>query len=130
MCEILPISPSTYYNNKTRAPSIRELRDQELEREIKRIYEDNQCVYGARKIYRQLKREGNKVARCTVERLLRKMGISGINRGKKKRTTFSTNTPFSKDLVKREFKVTDPIVSGCPILPMYVLTRVLSTWPS
>ena len=95
-------------DNKNRAPSTRELRDQELQIQIKRIYEDNQCVYGVRKIYRQLRREGSKVARCTVERLMRRVGIFSINRGKKNRTTFSVNAPCSKDLVNRKFTVNAP----------------------
>jgi len=109
MCKILPIAPSTYYDIKTRPPSARELRDLKLEKEILRVYEENKSVYGVYKVYRQLKKEGIKIARCTVKRLMRKLGISGVLRGKDKKTTIpSTNTSCSHDLVKRDFKPTFP----------------------
>ena len=63
ICEVLPIAPSTYYAAKTQPPSARRLRDQELEREIRRVFNENYSVYGARKVWRQLHREGHRVER-------------------------------------------------------------------
>jgi putative transposase len=87
ICAELPIAPSTCYEQQQRESdpercSARAKRDAELEVEVLRVYVDNFCVYGARKIWRQLKREGFEVARCTVERLMRKLGIRGVVRGK------------------------------------------------
>ncbi|GIU97416.1 MAG: hypothetical protein KatS3mg013_1219 [Actinomycetota bacterium] len=70
ICEVLPIAPSTYYGAERRPPSARALRDEELKREILRVHRANFGVYGARKVWRQLNREGIAVARCTVERLI------------------------------------------------------------
>jgi len=109
MCKLLPIASSTYYDTKTRPPSVRALADKEIERDILRIYEDNHFVYGVYKIYRQIKREGKKVARCTVQRLMRKMGLSGIKRGKPKKTTLPAPSAVRPlDLVKRDFKPLAP----------------------
>ena len=66
ICQVLPIAPSTYYDAKSRLPSARALRDEELKVEIRRVYEENFGVYGVRKVWRQLHREGVAVARCTV----------------------------------------------------------------
>ena len=82
ICAVLPIAPSTYYEHQARQsdPSrlpARVRRDGMLCVEIKRVWEENHSVYGARKVWRQLKREGIDVARCTVERLMRKLGIQG-----------------------------------------------------
>ena len=82
MCVVLPIAPSTYYAAVSRPPSARTLRDQELKPEILRVYEENQSVYGPRKVWRQLTRESFTVARCTVERLMRALGLKGEVRGK------------------------------------------------
>jgi putative transposase len=71
------IAPSTYYAARTRPPSARAVRDQELLAEIRRVHRDNYGVYGARKVWRQLHREGMPVARCTVERLMRADGLAG-----------------------------------------------------
>src|SRR5680860_1146632 len=71
ICAMLPIAPSTYYAAKARPPSARQLRDEELTPEIIRVYEENQSVYGPRKVWRELGRQGFQVARCTVERLMR-----------------------------------------------------------
>ena len=75
ICELLPIAPSTYYAAKTRLPSPRTLRDAQLVTEIKRAYEASRRRYGPRKVWRQLKREGISVTRCTVERLMRAEGL-------------------------------------------------------
>jgi putative transposase len=109
MCRELPIAPSTYYATRSRPPSARTLRDQQLEGEIRRVFDDNYQVYGPRKVWRQLRREGYRVARCTVERLMRKMGLRGAVRGKTWKTTFpDLASPRPADLVDRTFTVTAP----------------------
>jgi putative transposase len=109
MCAVLPIAPSTYYAVKSRPLSERALADQDLETEIKRIYADNYGVYGVRKIWKQLRREGKPVARCTVARLMRKLGLKGVIRGKTWKTTKpDTSAPRPADLVDRQFNVTAP----------------------
>ncbi len=90
-CAVLEISPSTYYAARKRAeePSARDARDEEMKKEIMRVWKDKgRRVYGARKVWRQLRREGIDVARCTVERLMRELGIAGAAARKKRpRTT-------------------------------------------
>src|SRR5690606_4768637 len=81
------IAPSTYYAAKSRQPSARVVRDEQLKAEIMRVWKDNFEVYGAYKVWRELGRQGIAVARCTVERLMRQLGIAGVRRGKKIRTT-------------------------------------------
>jgi putative transposase len=109
VCEVLPIAPSTYYAARTRPPSLRALRDAELEQEIRRIYKVNFGVYGARKVWRQLKREGRQVARCTVERLMRERGLRGAVRGRAWKTTFpDLSAPRPADHVERQFCVPAP----------------------
>ena len=100
ICRVLPIAPSTYYEMKARQrdPSRqppRAIRDEQLKPEIRRVWEENYRVYGARKVWKQLHREGIKVARCTVARLMREMGIRGVTRGK----TVTTTLPASSDVV-------------------------------
>jgi transposase InsO family protein len=94
ICAELPIAPSTYYEQKVREadperrpPRLR--RDEMLEAEIRRVWEENFRVYGARKVWRQLNRDGIEVARCTVERLMRQMGLKGVVRGRRCRTTIA-----------------------------------------
>jgi putative transposase len=109
ICKVLPIAPSTYYAACRRPPSDRRRRDQELKVEIRRVYDDNVGVYGARKVWRQLHREGISVARCTVERLMGELGLQGMRRGKPRRTT--TPDPAATrpaDLVDRDFSATRP----------------------
>jgi len=114
MCDTLQIAPSTYYDFKAKKnnPERRSEREQsdELYRvEIKRVWEDNFQVYGARKVWHQLKREGFTIARCTVERLMRCMGLQGAVRGKVKRTTIpSKENHEPADLVHRNFQATKP----------------------
>jgi putative transposase len=109
MCEVLPIAPSTYYATMSRPPSARALSDRKLSEEIKRIYDANYEVYGARKIWRQLRRDGKPVARCTVERLMRKAGLRGVVRGKTwKITKPDTSASRPADLVDRQFTVPAP----------------------
>ena len=109
MCAQLPIAPSTYYAAKSRPPSARQLRDEELKPEIIRVYEANQSVYGPRKVWRELRRQGFTVARCTVERLMRALGLKGEVRGKTWKTTFpDLSAPRPFDLVERDFAVSAP----------------------
>jgi len=109
ICRELPIAPSTYYDAKSRPPSARAVRDEELRAEIERVHAGNFGVYGARKVFRQLKREGIDVARCTVERLMRELGLEGVRRGKKKRTTIpDSEAPQPADLVNRDFTAASP----------------------
>ncbi len=109
ICGHLPIAPSTYYDAKARPPSHRSIRDEELKREITRVHAANFGVYGARKVWHQLNREGIVVARCTVQRLMRELGLHGARRGKFKRTTTPDEraTPPA-DLVNRDFSATRP----------------------
>ncbi len=114
ICAVLPIAPSTYYEHKAReaAPERqpeRVQRDRMLRGEIRRVWEENFRVYGARKVWRQLNREGIPVARCTVERLMRAMGLQGVVRGRRCRTTISDEAADRPlDWVKRQFTATRP----------------------
>jgi putative transposase len=109
ICECLPIAPSTYYATKSRPLSARALSDQQLIVEIRRVFEANYRVYGPRKVWRQLHREGHPVARCTVERLMRQEGLKGAVRGRTWRTTFSDSSAARPaDLVEREFTASAP----------------------
>jgi transposase InsO family protein len=113
---VLPIAPSTYHAHAAlRADPARAAgrarRDAELRAEIRRVHETNFGVYGARKVWRQLGREGIAVARCTVERLMRGMGLRGVVRGRETRTTASNPaTPCPADLVNRQFRAAAPNV--------------------
>jgi transposase InsO family protein len=114
ICTVLPIAPSTYYEHKARQADPGRLperakRDAVLRPEVQRIWDDNHKVYGARKVWRQLHREGIEVARCTVERLMRDMGLQGVVRGKKcKTTTADEASARPADLVKRQFTASRP----------------------
>ena len=109
ICQKLPIAPSTYYDARQRPPSKRKLRDEKLKVEIGRVHAANFGVYGARKVWRQLNREGIPVARCTVERLMRDMGLEGVRRGKKRRTTVADDVALRPaDLVERNFAAQRP----------------------
>jgi transposase InsO family protein len=109
ICRVLEASPSTYYARKTRLPSARSVRDQQLMAQIRQVHAANYGVYGARKIWRQLNRQGVVVARCTVERLMRQAGITGLVRGAKRRTTVpDPAVPKPPDLVKRAFVAARP----------------------
>src|SRR5690606_15322356 len=114
ICAELPIAPSTYYEHKAReadprrAPA-RVRRDAELSRAIRRVWEENFRAYGARKVWRALKREQMAVARCTVERLMRREGLRGIVRGRKTRTTLPAETAsMPLDRVQRRFEAARP----------------------
>jgi transposase InsO family protein len=109
ICRVLPIAPSTYYQHRRRRPSARAVRDAVLKAEIARVHADNFGVYGARKVWRQLRREGISVARCTVERLMRELHLEGVRRGKPRRTTTpGTAAAGPADLVKRDFSAGRP----------------------
>jgi putative transposase len=109
ICDVLGWNVSTYYAHKARPPSNRALRDEQLKTEIRRVFTENFEVYGARKIWRQLNREGIAVARCTVERLMREMGIRGAIRGKPYKTTRAgVSAPALPDLVDRDFTAGRP----------------------
>ena len=100
----MPIAPSTYYDQINRQPSPRQVRDETLKAQITRVHTDNYGVYGARKVWLALNREGIAVARCTVERLMAELGLTGAVRGKTKRTTIADPTaPRPADLVQRRF---------------------------
>jgi transposase InsO family protein len=111
---VLPIAPSTYREHAarradpSRAP-VRERRDAGLRGDIRRVFEANFEVYGVRKVWRQMKREGIDVARCTVARLMRQMGLKGAVRGRTVRTTVShPAAPCPLDRVNRQFKARCP----------------------
>ena len=114
ICSVLPIAPSTYYEQKACQAdpsrlSDRARRDAALMVEIERVFNENRQVYGARKVWRQLNREGFPVARCTVERLMRQMGLQGVVRGKKVRTTVPDEAAARPtDLVERDFTASHP----------------------
>ena len=114
ICAELPIAPSVYWEHKRREReperrSARCKRDSKLRVQIRRVWETNFEVYGARKIWRQLNREGVAVARCTVERLMRQEGLKGVVRGEKKRTTIpDEDAARPADLVDRSFEADRP----------------------
>lgn len=111
ICRVLDLAPSSYYAVKARQrdPSPRAVRDQVLLGEIRGVYEANYGVYGARKVWWQLQRDGINVARCTVERLMAKNGLQGAVRGKKRRTTIPDGqADRAPDLVERNFNASAP----------------------
>ena len=114
ICKVLPIAPSTYYEHATRQAdpqrrSNRARREEDLCGEIRRVWDENRQVYGVRKVWKQLGREGSRVARCTVERLMRRLGLQGVVRGKAVRTTVSNPAaPCPRDQVNRQFRAERP----------------------
>jgi putative transposase len=110
ICRALQFAPSTYWSAKRRPRCARSIRDDYLRTEIARVFEENFSVYGARKVWTQLNREHITVARCTVERLMRHMGLQGVVRGRPKRTTIPADDPAARpqDLVDRQFTVAAP----------------------
>jgi putative transposase len=114
ICRVLPIAPSTYhdYAARRRDPDRlppRARRDAVLRVQIRRVWEENFRVYGVRKVWRQLRREGIEVARCTMARLMKQMGIAGVIRGKPVKTTVSNPAaPCPRDRVNRQFRATRP----------------------
>ena len=115
ICAVLPIAPSTYYAHQaaTHDPTqqcARRRRDAVLRVEIQRVYDANFGVYGPRKVWRQLRREGHRVARCTVERLMRDLGLAGAVRGRAWKVTTQSQPALDRprDLVDRAFVATRP----------------------
>jgi putative transposase len=114
ICRLLPIAPSTYHEQAARSRDpdrtpARRKRDIILRREIRRVFEENFAVYGVRKVWRQMLRDGIRVARCTVGRLMRQMGLKGVVRGKAVKTTVSDKaTPCPLDRVNRQFRAPAP----------------------
>jgi putative transposase len=114
ICKVLPIAPSSYYAHvaqraDTSKRSARAQRDAKLTIEVQRVFAENFGVYGVRKVWRQLQREGFVVARCTVQRLMTKLGLQGAIRGKPVRTTISDKAaPCPLDHVNRQFQALKP----------------------
>ena len=148
ICRVLPIAPSTYYDHLAcladpSKASARYQRDTELRPEIKWVWDENYQVYGVRKAWHQLKREGFELARCTVERLMKQIGIRGAVRGKVVKTTVpDTSAPCPRDKVNRVFRAPAPnLLWDEPlsrhwserqwrmILPMCPRGRASSMWP-
>jgi putative transposase len=119
----LRIAPSTYYAAITRPLSARAVRDEQLKKDIVRVYEENYSVYGEQKVWWALNREGIVVGRCRVERLMRALGLVGAVRGKKVRTTVSDpDAARAPDLVKRQF------AAGAPNRLWMADFTYVSTW--
>ena len=114
ICKHLPIAPSTFYDHMAKRTnsdllSDRAKRDKALRPEIERVWEQNYKVYGVRKVWHQMRREGFDVARCTVARLMKDLGLEGVIRGKKARTTIPDKSqPCPLDRVNRQFRVPAP----------------------
>jgi putative transposase len=111
VCRALQVAPSTYYavRERQRSPAARTLRDGELLVEIRRVYAASSGLYGARKVWWQLQREGIAAARCTVERLMRADGLQGVVRGDPRRTTIAgERADRPADLVDRDFTASAP----------------------
>jgi putative transposase len=115
ICAVLPIAPSTYFLRKaqqqdptTRSP--RAQHDDNLRAAIQRVWDEHEQVYGPRKVWKQLRREGRRVARCTVERLMREMGLRGVVRGRAWKITTQADRAAARpaDLVDRQFTATRP----------------------
>lgn len=116
ICRVLPIAPATFYDHLAKRAdpsrlSDRAKRDEELKPEIERVFEENLSVYGVRKVWHQMRREGFDIARCTVARLMKGMGIEGVVRGKKPKTTIpDKGLPCPLDKVNRQFHASAPNV--------------------
>ena len=109
ICRVLQVAPSSYYAAKCRQPCQRQVRDEALKTAIGRVHAANYGVYGARKVWRQLHRDGVPVARCTVERLMRELGLAGRTRGAKRRTTIPADTTAAHPTcVERQFVAIAP----------------------
>jgi putative transposase len=109
ICRVLRIAPSSYYAARSRPPSARSVRDEQLNADIGRIHRGNYAVYGARKLWRALRREGIEAGRDRVARLMRGLGLAGAVRGKTRRTTIPSElSPRPADLVERTFSAPAP----------------------
>jgi hypothetical protein len=133
ICKVLPIAPSTYHDHvaKRLDPSRlsnRAKRDEALKIEVRRVFEENFRVYGARKVWRQLRREGFTIARCTVERLMASLSLQGVIRGKLVRTTISDKSAACPlDHVNRQFQASRPNALWVSDFT-YVATWTPSAW--
>ena len=126
ICRELQIAPQTYYAARTRLPSKRSLSDETTIAQIRAIHADNYGVYGARKVHAQLRRDGQAVARCTVERLMRRDGLRGIRRSKGPKTTIpGPITDRPEDLVDRHFTAPAP---DCLWVADITYIRTFSGW--
>ena len=109
ICTTLQVAPSTYYAARQRAPSTRALRDADLKARLTQVHAAHFGVYGVRKLWHQLQREGTTVARCTVERLMGDLGLQGVVRGRRVRTTIPDEAAARPaDLVQRNFHPVAP----------------------
>jgi putative transposase len=111
ICRALQVAPSTYYAVKARerTPAARTLRDRAALAEIARVHEGSRGLYGARKVWWQLQAEGAGIARCTIERLMRREGLAGVVRGRRRRTTIADEAADRPaDLVERDFSASAP----------------------
>ncbi len=109
VCRVLELSQSAYYARKKRPKSTRWLRDEQLMPLIKEVHAESGGTYGVRRITRALRRKGVQVARCTVERLMAELGIEGVIRGQRRRTTVpEPSAPRPPDLVDRDFAASRP----------------------
>lgn len=128
ICKVLPIAPSTYHAHAAKRAdpakcSARARHDEVLQAEVRRVHRENFSVYGVRKVWRQLRREGFEVARCTVARLMRSMGLQGVIRGKALKTTVSNKAaPCPLDRVNRQFR------APCPNRLWVADFTYVSTW--
>ena len=136
ICKVLPIAPSTYYTQAARRvdPELRPnraWRDDALCQEIRRVWDENKQVYGVRKVWKQLRREGYGTARCTVERLMRRLGLRGVIRGRTVKTTVSDKaTPCPLDKVNRQFRAARPNALWVSDFTYVSTWQALSTWRS
>lgn len=134
ICGQIQIAPSSYFDHKARERDPDRLpdrikRDMRLELDIQRVWQDNFRIYGARKVWRQLLREGIGVARCTVERLMKKLGMQGVRRGIKCWTTIADDLlDRPTDKVNRKFVAARPINCGWRILPLWRRGLALFMW--
>ena len=135
ICRELAIAPSSYHKHAARLADpgrrpARARRDDELREAIKRVHDASYGHYGTRKVWHQLRREGVAVAKCTVERLMRAMGLAGVRRRKKTVTTISNpKAPCPLDKVNREFRVSRPNALWVVVFPTSIPGRGSSTLP-
>jgi putative transposase len=130
ICRVLPIAPSTYHDATSRPASARAVRDTKLKAEIARVDAEQFGVYGARKVWRRLHREGVTVARRTVERLMGELGLEGVRRAKTRRTTTAEAAAARPaDLVGGTSRQPGRTSCGSLISPTWRPGRALAMWP-
>jgi len=137
ICAVVPIAPSTYFRHKARSAdptrrSARAQRDDELRVAIRRVWDAHLQVYGPRKVWKQLRRDGVTVARCTVQRLMCEMGLAGAVRGRARITTTVPHTTAVRppDLVERSFVAQRPNQLWVSDFTTWPRGTALCTWPS